>query len=159
MKGLFIRLICAVGLLLWAIDMVFPWQRVMQAEENPYTAIQTRGKLVVGTLNNPVSYFIGSEGAAGLEYELTNAFADYLGVELDIMPMSSAEELFSALANHKIDIAAAKILLKERYLEYFAKTITNIITCIYPTISAIRVGVEYVKSKSFASNGGNPIVM
>ena len=64
-----------------------------------------------------------------------------------------------AIIETTIDIAAAKILLKERYLEYFAKTITNIITCIYPTISAIRVGVEYVKSKSFASNGGNPIVM
>lgn len=119
MKGLFIRLICAIGLLLWAIDMVFPWQRVMQAEENPYTAIQTRGKLVVGTLNNPVSYFIGSEGAAGLEYELTNAFADYLGVELDIMPMSSAEELFSALANHKIDIAAANLLYQKQKIDNF----------------------------------------
>lgn len=39
----------------------------MQSEENPHIAIQTRGKPVVGTINNPVSYFIGSNGPAGLE--------------------------------------------------------------------------------------------
>ncbi|OZN25143.1 lytic transglycosylase F [Actinobacillus seminis] len=119
MKGLFIRLICAVALLLWAIDMVFPWQRIMQSEENPYIAIQTRGKLVVGTINNPVSYFIGSNGPAGLEYELAKAFAEYLNVELDIVPMSTEDELFSALTSHKIDIAAANLLYQKQKIDHF----------------------------------------
>ena len=68
MKGLFIRIVAAVALLLWAIDMVFPWQQIMRSEQNRYSAIQQRGVLVVGTINNPVSYFIGSEGQSGLEY-------------------------------------------------------------------------------------------
>ena len=63
MKGLFIRIVAAVALLLWAIDMVFPWQQIMRSEQNRYSAIQQRGVLVVGTINNPVSYFIGSEGS------------------------------------------------------------------------------------------------
>lgn len=50
----FLRIIAALALLLWAIDMVFPWQFLRHAEENHYTAIQERGSLIVGTMNNPV---------------------------------------------------------------------------------------------------------
>ncbi|MFZ7344044.1 membrane-bound lytic murein transglycosylase MltF [Avibacterium volantium] len=119
MKGLFLRIVSAVALLLWAIDMVFPWQRIMQSEDNPYAMVQTKGKLIVGTLNNPISYFIGSEGATGFEYELTKAFADYLNVELDIRPMDSVQALFSALSAHQIDLAAANLLYQPEKLEQF----------------------------------------
>ncbi|MFU2059312.1 membrane-bound lytic murein transglycosylase MltF [Avibacterium volantium] len=119
MKGLFLRIVSAVALLLWAIDMVFPWQRIMQSEDNPYAMVQTKGKLIVGTLNNPISYFIGSEGATGFEYELTKAFADYLNVELDIRPMDSVHALFSALSAHQIDLAAANLLYQPEKLEQF----------------------------------------
>ncbi|MCW9698759.1 membrane-bound lytic murein transglycosylase MltF [Avibacterium sp. 20-129] len=119
MKGLFLRIVSAVALLLWAIDMVFPWQRIMQSEDNPYAMVQTKGKLIVGTLNNPISYFIGSEGATGFEYELTKAFADYLDVELDIRPMESTQALFSALSAHQIDLAAANLLYQPEKLEQF----------------------------------------
>ncbi|VEB25272.1 membrane-bound lytic murein transglycosylase MltF [Avibacterium volantium] len=119
MKGLFLRIVSAVALLLWAIDMVFPWQRIMQSEDNPYAMVQTKGKLIVGTLNNPISYFIGSEGATGFEYELTKAFADYLNVELDIRPMDSVQALFSALSTHQIDLAAANLLYQPEKLEQF----------------------------------------
>jgi len=118
-KGLFLRIIGAVALLLWAIDMVFPWQKIMLSEENRYSAIQSRGKLIVGTINNPISYFIGIEGQSGLEYELSKAFADYLNVELEVRPMATGEELFSALAKHQIDIAAANLLYQPGRLENF----------------------------------------
>lgn len=117
MKGLFLRLISAIALLLWAVDMVFPWQHIMQSEENRYTAIQHRGKLIVGTINNPVSYFIGIDGQSGLEYELSKAFANFLNVELEIRPMGSADELFNALAQHQIDIAAANLLYQPQKAE------------------------------------------
>lgn len=120
MKGLFLRIIAIFALFLWAIDMVFPWQSIMQSEENRYTAIQSRGKLVVGTINNPISYFIDHSGqAAGLEYELSKAFADYLNVELEILPMSNGDELFKALGNNEIDIAAANLLYQPKKLEQF----------------------------------------
>ncbi|TCP96194.1 membrane-bound lytic murein transglycosylase F [Cricetibacter osteomyelitidis] len=112
MKGLFLRSIVAIALLLWAIDMVFPWQRIMQSEENHYSAILQQKKLTVGTINNSVSYFIGSEGQSGLEYELSRAFADYLGVGLDVKVMSNSDELFDALENNDIDIAAANLLFQ-----------------------------------------------
>lgn len=83
MKGLSLRIFLACCLLLWAIDMVFPWQKIMRSEDNLFSSIQKREQLVVGTINNAFSYFVSSNGAAGLEYELTKAFADY-----DLTPKS-----------------------------------------------------------------------
>lgn len=119
MKGLVIRIFAAIALLLWAIDMVFPWQQLMRAEENHYTALKERGSLIVGTLNNPVSYFINAEGEAGLEYELSKAFADYLGIELKVDVFENIEELFTALEEHQIDVAAANLLYHPKKLEQF----------------------------------------
>ena len=119
MKGLFLRIIAGICLLLWALDMVFPWQQIMSSEENPYHAIQRRGKLIVGTINNPISYFINAEGQSGLEYELSKAFADYLNVELEIKPLNNSEELFTALNDHAIDIAAANLFYQPNKVEHF----------------------------------------
>ena len=119
MKGLFLRIIAGICLLLWALDMVFPWQQIMSSEENPYHAIQRRGKLIVGTINNPISYFINAEGQSGLEYELSKAFADYLNVELEIKPLNNSEELFTALNDHAIDIAAANLFYEPNKVEHF----------------------------------------
>ena len=49
--------------------MVFPWQKLCNRTK-PYTTIKNRGSLIVGTINNPIYYFIGNEGESGLEYEL-----------------------------------------------------------------------------------------
>jgi len=119
LKGLFLRIVAGLCLLLWAIDMVFPWQHIMHSEENPYQAIQERGKLVVGTINHPISYFINGEGESGLEYELSKAFASYLNVELEMRPMESTEMLFDALDEHKIDIAAANLFYQTDKAEHF----------------------------------------
>lgn len=99
--------------------MVFPWQHIMHSEENPYQAIQERGKLVVGTINHPISYFINGEGESGLEYELSKAFASYLNVELEMRPMESTDTLFDALDEHKIDIAAANLFYQTDKAEHF----------------------------------------
>ncbi len=69
--------------------------------------IQERGVLRVGTLNNQLSYFIGSEGPTGLEYELAKQFADELGVKLEIKPVYHLTGLLPALENHEVDIVAA----------------------------------------------------
>jgi membrane-bound lytic murein transglycosylase F len=119
LKGLFLRIVAGLCLLLWAIDMVFPWQHIMHSEENPYQAIQERGKLVVGTINHPISYFINGEGESGLEYELSKAFASYLNVELEMRPMESTDTLFDALDEHKIDIAAANLFYQIDKAEHF----------------------------------------
>ncbi|MDG2960926.1 membrane-bound lytic murein transglycosylase MltF [Bisgaard Taxon 10/6] len=120
MKGLVIRISVALALLLWAVDMVFPWQQIIRSEANHYEAIQERGALVVGTINNSVSYFIDPNGnPAGLEYDLSKAFADYLGVKLEVKSLDNSDALFEALQNNEIDIAAANLLHQQRYQNQF----------------------------------------
>ncbi|MDA9557548.1 membrane-bound lytic murein transglycosylase MltF [Vibrio sp.] len=69
--------------------------------------IQERGVLRVGTLNNQVSYYIGAEGPAGLDFELATQFAKELNVTLEMTPAYSVENLYPALKNGDIDIIAA----------------------------------------------------
>lgn len=107
MKGLILRTIFAIGLLLWAIDMIFPWQKIMSSEKNHYVTVLEKGELVVGTVNNPVYYFIGNDEPQGLEYELSAAFAEYLGVQLNVISFDNSNQLFEALKRGQIDMAAA----------------------------------------------------
>ena len=119
LKGLLLRAVFAIGLLLWAIDMIFPWQKMMSSEKNHYLTVLEKGELVVGTVNNPVYYFIGNEEEQGLEYELSQAFADYLGVELQIVSLDNNNQLFDALKNGKIDMAAAGLRYQNEKIKDF----------------------------------------
>ncbi len=119
MKGLAIRLVIAFALLLWAWDMVFPWQKAMQAEENRYTQVQQRQLLKVGMINHPLSYFIGSDGTAGIEYDLAKSFSDYLGVKLEVSSFETSEALFQALKQNEIDLAAAGLLYQPEQAQQF----------------------------------------
>ncbi|WP_373778688.1 membrane-bound lytic murein transglycosylase MltF [Glaesserella sp.] len=119
MKGLAIRLIIGVALLLWALDMVFPWQKAMLAEENRYTQIQQRKMLKVGMINHPLSYYVGADGTAGIEYDLAKAFSDYIGVGLEVKPYDNSEQLFDALRNNEVDLVAAGLLFQPEQAEEF----------------------------------------
>ncbi|WGE88965.1 membrane-bound lytic murein transglycosylase MltF [Actinobacillus arthritidis] len=119
MKGLFVRLIAGIALLLWAWDMVFPWQQLMQAEENRYSQIQQKKVITVGMINHPLSYFVGADGLAGIEYELSKAFADYLGVNLSIKTFDNSERLFNALKENKVDLVTAGMLYQPELGEQF----------------------------------------
>ncbi|KMK50817.1 murein transglycosylase [[Actinobacillus] muris] len=119
MKGLIIRLVLGLVLMLWAWDMVFPWQKAMQSEENSFAHIQQKKIVKVGMINHPMSYFFGAEGTAGIEYDLARQFADYIGVNLEVKPFDSSEQLFDALKQNKIDIAAAGLLLQPEQAEQF----------------------------------------
>ena len=113
MKGLLIRFFIGFALLLWAWDMVYPWQKVMLAEENRHTQVQQRKILRVGLINHPLSYFVGAEGKAGIDYELAKAFAEYLNVNLEIKAFDNSEQIFKALKENEIDIAAAGLLYQD----------------------------------------------
>ena len=119
MKGLLARLIIGVALLLWAWDMVSPWQQLMLTEENRYSRIQQRKILKVGMINHPLSYFVGAEGMTGIEYELTKAFSDYIGVNLEIKLFDNSEQLFNALKENKVDMAAAGLSYQPELSEQF----------------------------------------
>lgn len=119
MKGLAIRVVLGLALLLWAWDMTFPWQKAMQAEQNRYAQIQQTQALRVGMINHPLAYFVGADGKAGIEYDLATAFAQYLNVALEVQTFENSEALFNALKENKIDIAAAGLLYQSEQAAAF----------------------------------------
>jgi membrane-bound lytic murein transglycosylase F len=71
--------------------------------------IRARGEIKVVTLNIPTCYYLGSQGAEGLEFEVAREFARQLGVKLVIYPVANDEAMREALLNGQADVAAAQI--------------------------------------------------
>src|SRR5690625_2271189 len=53
--------------------------------------IRQRGSLVMLTINGASTWYMGSEGEAGFEYELAREFSRYLGLPLEIGRASCRE--------------------------------------------------------------------
>lgn len=75
--------------------------------------IKQAGELHVLTRNSATTYYEGSQGPAGLEYDLMQGFADYLGVKLDITVRDTPEEILSQVENGTFDFAAAGLTVTE----------------------------------------------
>jgi membrane-bound lytic murein transglycosylase F len=75
--------------------------------------IREKGTLRVATRNTPNSYYIDANGPTGFEYQLSKAFADYLGVELQIVVPSTIQGLFDSVENRDVHLAAAGISVSE----------------------------------------------
>src|SRR5580692_871633 len=71
--------------------------------------IRERHELRVVTLNLPTSYYLGSQGTEGLEFELARSFAAKLGVTLSMYPVANERAMQAALASGRADIAAAQL--------------------------------------------------
>jgi membrane-bound lytic murein transglycosylase F len=79
--------------------------------------IRTRGEIKVVTLNIPTCYYLGSQGAEGLEFEAAREFARELGVKLVIYPVPNDEAMREALTTGQADIAAAQITPDAKWRE------------------------------------------
>lgn len=77
--------------------------------------IKKRGKLYAITDYNSINYFIHRGTTMGYQYELLNALADHLDVELEIKVSDGLEDSFEQLENNKADILAFNLTVtKER---------------------------------------------
>ncbi|HLQ13521.1 MAG TPA: membrane-bound lytic murein transglycosylase MltF [Steroidobacteraceae bacterium] len=77
--------------------------------------LRARGELRVATLNQPTTYYLGSQGPQGFEYRLARAFADSLGMHLTIVPARDRGSLRALLADGGADIAAAQLTADENW--------------------------------------------
>jgi membrane-bound lytic murein transglycosylase F len=64
------------------------------------------GQLRVATRNAPTTYYVGSQGELGVEFELAKAFADYLGVTLDIHVYDDVAAMQMAVSQGEVHLAA-----------------------------------------------------
>jgi membrane-bound lytic murein transglycosylase F len=71
--------------------------------------IKKEKKLNVVLLNGPSTYYIGSEGPQGFEYDLLNAYAQHLGVALNITPAHTVKEALRLSKNPDIHITSASL--------------------------------------------------
>lgn len=70
---------------------------------------QRRGILTLLTRNGASSYFIGPEGGTGPEYDLAAAFADYLGLALEVKVADEFGDLGTLLQGKKGELIAANL--------------------------------------------------
>lgn len=91
-----------------------------QNTDPAWDAVQSRGELIVGTINTPTTYFIGREGPAGPEFELASAFAEANGLRARFELYPSAQEVLHALFDGKVDLAAAGLSETRERNEQFA---------------------------------------
>ncbi|NOQ63944.1 MAG: membrane-bound lytic murein transglycosylase MltF [Methyloprofundus sp.] len=95
------------------------------SEPNPVLSdIQRQGKLVVLTINAPTTYYSGAnDKVAGFEADLSKAFADSLGVEVEYKVFSNITELLSALNNNEGHLVASGLTrTAEREKDYLFGT-------------------------------------
>ncbi len=83
---------------------------ILAAYAAPPTKLQRivdEGHLVVTTRHSPTTYYEGTEGPGGFEYDLARLFADHLGVELRVLAPASPSAILPMVADGRADLAAA----------------------------------------------------
>lgn len=94
----------------------------------PLARILQENKLTVITRNNAHCYFLYRDRMMGFEYDLAKAFADYLGVTLEIRVESQWESMIPALLNGAGDLIAASMTItpkRERQVAFSHGYMTN----------------------------------
>ena len=87
--------------------------------ENRIAAIKERGELRVSTVQSPLTYSTYNDKDIGLDYELAQQFADYLGVKLKITVRQNISQLFDDLDHNDADMLAAGLVYNsERVKNY-----------------------------------------
>lgn len=106
--------------LLWAfllIPLLFSCNEEKQSAS--FARIIERGYVSVGTILGPNSYYVQADGYAGFEYELAKKYADYLNVDLKVVPSYSLDELFIKLNTGEVDLLAAGLSVTDKRLTRF----------------------------------------
>jgi membrane-bound lytic murein transglycosylase F len=94
---------------LFAAALVVPF--LTSGHDRPTRLEQTiqRGSLTMLTRNGASSYFLDAEGETGPEYELVRAFADFIGVDLEVSVAGAFNQLSDMLLQGKGELIAANL--------------------------------------------------
>jgi membrane-bound lytic murein transglycosylase F len=82
---------------------------VVEKKTSILEQIKKDKKLKVVLLNSPSTYYIGADGAKGFEYDLLKAYADHIGVELDIIVANTVSEAIKLSQDPSIHITSAAL--------------------------------------------------
>lgn len=82
-------------------------------EQSALERIKAAGRLVILARVGPTTYYETPEGPAGFEYDLAKAFADSLGVKLEIVSAARMREILPRLLNGEADMAVGVPLARQ----------------------------------------------
>jgi len=108
-------------LLLLICTLLLPL-RTELPQPNQLEQIITRGELRVVTRNAATTYFLGANGASGMEYELAKGFADQLGLTLRLITVNTINEVLQQLDEGAADIAAAGLTMTAERQQHYRFT-------------------------------------
>jgi membrane-bound lytic murein transglycosylase F len=97
----FLAVIAAVGVLFVVLYVT------RDSDTSLLAQIKREGKLVVLTRNSATTYYEGPDGPTGFEYDLVSAFADELGVDLELVIPERFADIIPMIARHEAHLAAA----------------------------------------------------
>ena len=87
--------------------------------ENRIAAIVERGELRVSTVQSPLTYATINGKLYGLDYELAQQFADYLGVKLKVTVRQNISQLFDDLDHGDADLLAAGLVYNSERVQSY----------------------------------------
>lgn len=68
--------------------------------------VETLGILRVATFNSPTTYYVGATGPVGFEYDLTRAFAEQLGLTVEILIAEDEAEVLDLVLTGRAHLGA-----------------------------------------------------
>ena len=119
-----------MSILLQACDQAEYVDSIVSLEE-----IKQRGKLIVLTTNTPTTYYFNRDNQlTGPEFDMTQAFAKSLQLDVEYKVYDSTKNLLIALRNNEGDIAASALTINEQRKKEFDygpvyQTTNEIIVC------------------------------
>jgi membrane-bound lytic murein transglycosylase F len=81
---------------------------------NSLNEIRKRGKLIAATDYNSTNYFIYRGEPAGYEYEMLKAFAEHLGVELELKVRHDFDQAREYLVKREVDLIAMGLTINSQ---------------------------------------------
>src|SRR5690606_29404397 len=83
--------------------------------------VRMQGEIVIVTRNSPTTFYEDRSGPTGYELELARAFANHLGVDLQVVVADNIGDIFSTLETGKAAFAAAGLTRtanRERWVRF-----------------------------------------
>jgi membrane-bound lytic murein transglycosylase F len=102
----------------WSANTFFK-SHFNQPKSSVLSKIKKQKTLNVVLLNSPSTYYIGVDGAQGFEYDLLDAYAKYLDVDLNITVANTVKEAIELSKNPAIHITSASLSKTEQRKELF----------------------------------------
>ncbi|QKT02697.1 membrane-bound lytic murein transglycosylase MltF [Ectothiorhodospiraceae bacterium 2226] len=84
-----------------------------QPELNTLDKVVELGEVVVVTRPGATTYYLGPDGETGLEFDLAQGFAEFLGVGVRIITAHSIDEMFDAVTQGHAHFAAGGVAITE----------------------------------------------